>query len=61
MSQTIRVTDDVFRRLQRLQGPRETYSDVVERLLSVAEAWQKVTNDMTREAITQASLIRDTR
>lgn len=59
MSQTIRVTDDVFRRLQKLQGPRETYSDVVERLLSVMEAWQKVTHNMTVEAVARADFIRN--
>lgn len=37
MSMTIRVSDDVYRRLQRLQGPRETYSEVIDRCISVVE------------------------
>ena len=36
-SHSIKISDDVYRRLQRLQGPRETYSEVVERCLSIVE------------------------
>ena len=38
MSRSIKVSDDVFRRIQRLQGPRETYSEVIDRCLSTVEA-----------------------
>jgi len=34
MGKTIRVTDNVYRELQEIQAPRETYSEVIERLLS---------------------------
>lgn len=37
MSMTIRVSDEVYRRIQALQGPRETYSEVIDRCLSVVE------------------------
>ena len=42
MSHTIQVTDEVFERLQRLQGPRETYSLVIERTLGAYETIQGI-------------------
>lgn len=38
MSKTIRVTDEVFYRIQALQAPRETLSQVIDRCLSTVEA-----------------------
>lgn len=35
MSKPIKIRDDQYKRLQELQGPRETYADVLERLLKV--------------------------
>jgi len=34
MSKTIRVSDAVAARLQRIQAPRETYSEVIEKTLT---------------------------
>jgi len=44
MSRKISVTDDVYYRIQSLQGPRETYSQVIDRCLSTVEAIQGVSN-----------------
>ena len=41
MSKTIRVTTEVFDRLEILQRPRESKSDVVARLLEIGEAWKR--------------------
>jgi len=38
MSKTIRVSDEVFNRIQALQAPRETLSQVIDRCLSTVEA-----------------------
>lgn len=35
MSRSIKVSDQVYRELRELQGPRETYSHVIERLLAI--------------------------
>ena len=40
MSFTIRVSDNVYARLQRLQGPRETYSEVIERCITIVEEFK---------------------
>ena len=40
---SIKVNDDVYDRIQKLQGPRETYSEVVDRCLSVVEAVKGLT------------------
>lgn len=37
MGKQIRVSDDVYERLQKLQGPRESYSEVIERAISIIE------------------------
>lgn len=37
MSKQIRVSDDVYTRLQKLQGPRESYSQVIDRAISIVE------------------------
>lgn len=37
MSKTIKVSDEVFSDLQELQGPRETYSHVIERLVQIVK------------------------
>jgi len=44
MSKKISVKDDVYYRIQRLQGPRETYSQVIDRSLSTIEALQGMSN-----------------
>ena len=41
---TIKVSDNVLARLQALQRPRESYSQVIERLLVVQEAWAMAGN-----------------
>jgi len=46
MSKTIRVDDQVYLRLQRLQGPRETYSEVIERCLSIVEAFKGLSDTL---------------
>lgn len=35
MNKTMKVSDEVFEDLRRLQQPRETYSDVVKRLVNL--------------------------
>lgn len=35
MSKRIAIRDDQYKRLQEIQEPRETYADVLERLLKV--------------------------
>jgi len=35
MSKSIKVSDQVFETIQKYQGPRESYSSVIERALSV--------------------------
>ena len=42
MGKTIRVNDEVFAELQELQAPRETYSEVIERLLSTVRPLREV-------------------
>ena len=44
MSHSIKVSDDVYKRLQRLQGPRETYNEVVERCLRIVEEFQGISD-----------------
>jgi len=44
MSKTIRVDDNVYERLQGLQGPRETYNQVIDRCLSTVEAIKGVSD-----------------
>lgn len=38
MSKTIRVSDEVYYRIQALQAPRETVGQVIDRCLSTVEA-----------------------
>ena len=38
MSKTIRVTNEVYDRIQALQAPRETIGQVIDRCLSTVEA-----------------------
>ena len=38
MSHTIKLQDKEFKDLQELQGPRETYNDVINRLLAMWRA-----------------------
>ena len=42
MGKTIRVSDQVIERLQRIQQPRETYSEVIERTLSAYDTIQGI-------------------
>ena len=42
MSKSIKITDAVYERLQRLQGPRESYSEVIERALNAYEKIQGI-------------------
>lgn len=44
MSKLIRVSDNVYERLRQLQGPRETYSEVIDRCLSTVEALKGVSD-----------------
>lgn len=37
MSKQIRVSNEVYERLQKLQGPRESYSQVIDRAISILE------------------------
>ena len=46
MSHSIKVSDEVYKRIQRLQGPRETYNEVVERCLSVVETVKGVSDQL---------------
>lgn len=39
MSKSIKVSDEVFHELQKYQGPRESYSHVIERALA---AWRAI-------------------
>ena len=41
MSKTIRVTTEVFDRIELLQRVRESKSDVLARLLEIGEAWKR--------------------
>lgn len=43
MSKTIRVTDGVFIALQAIQKPRDSYSDVIERLIKLWAQMNEVT------------------
>ena len=42
MSKTIKVDLEVYERLDRIRGKGETFSQVVERCLSVVEAWKGI-------------------
>lgn len=42
MSHTIKLEDQVFEKLQSLQGHRETYSQTVERLIRVVQTLDQV-------------------
>jgi len=42
MSMSIKVTNNVYERLKRLQQPREHYSEVIERALNTYEAIQGI-------------------
>lgn len=42
MMHSIKVSDETYRKLRRLQGPRESYSKVVDRLLAIVEPLQEV-------------------
>lgn len=44
MSHAIKVSDNVYQRLQRLQGPRESYSEVIDRCICAVEAIRGVSN-----------------
>ncbi len=35
MKRSIKIDDNVYQELRALQGPRETYSEVIERLLAI--------------------------
>lgn len=37
MSRPIKVSNEVYEKLQKLQRPRESYSEVIERLLMMTE------------------------
>lgn len=42
MNRSIKVSDEVYRLLQKYQGPRESYSDVIARALSVFEELDRI-------------------
>jgi len=42
MSKPIKITDNVYARIQKLQGPREPYSEVIERALNAYETIQGI-------------------
>ena len=49
MSKTIRVSDNVFQRLQDLQFKRETYSQVIDRCIAAVEIIRTVPLERDRE------------
>jgi len=44
MSKTIKLDNEVYRRLEEIRGKRETFSGAVERLLSVLEGFRMIGN-----------------
>lgn len=46
MSKTIRVSSEVFARLEVLQRVRESKSDVIARLLEIGEAWKRASDNI---------------
>lgn len=46
MSKSIKVSDDVYERLQAHQEPRESYSQLINRLLNTVEAIQAVSSTL---------------
>lgn len=59
MSKSIKVSDDVFERLQRLQGPRESYSEVIDRCMSTVETLKTLPLTSEREAVKRAQADRE--
>lgn len=47
MSKTIRVTNEVFARIEVLQRVRESKTDVIARLLEIGEAWRRASEQIT--------------
>lgn len=41
MSKSIKITDETYEELRALQGPRETYSQVILRLLAIIKPLQE--------------------
>ena len=48
MSKTIKLDDQVYERLEAIRGKGETFSQALERCLSVVEAWKIVWSDFSR-------------
>ncbi len=46
MSRSIKITDEVYQRIQRLQGPRESYSEVIARTLDAYETIQGIKDNI---------------
>jgi len=59
MSKTVRVSDNVFLRLQRLQGPRETYSQIIDRCIIAVEIIRTVPLEQGRELRSSKVLTRE--
>uniref|UniRef100_A0A6H2A6E5 Putative antitoxin n=1 Tax=viral metagenome TaxID=1070528 RepID=A0A6H2A6E5_9ZZZZ len=59
MSKSIKISDDVYERLQRLQGPRESYSEVIDRCMSTIETLKTLPLVFEREAVKRAQASRE--
>jgi predicted CopG family antitoxin len=46
LSKTIRVTNEIFARVEVLQRVRESKSDVIARLLEIGEAWKRASDNI---------------
>ena len=59
MSRTIKLEDEVYDRLEAVRGKRETFSQAVERLLSIVEAIRAVPLGPRAEPLTHQVLTRE--
>ncbi len=59
MSHSIKVQDKEFEELQKIQGPRETYNDVVSRLLDIYRMLRGVEPMLSGHKAYQEFLARD--
>lgn len=56
---SIKVSDETYSELRKIQGPRESYGDVVTRLLTVWKAWLDVGEALREDSITRKALLRE--
>lgn len=45
-SKSIRIREVTYERLRSLRAPRESYNEVIERLLNVMETWRAVSDTL---------------